>query len=425
MSCLETQILRACFASQKNLETVVARGITSLHFQDKTLREIFAIVASAYNHGQSYSPEYLAAEHPKYAPALCDFFGAVWVLNLDAFIDEMKDRAWGQTVEKKTEEFFRNLKAQEKKDRRIILDHFAALASVFESLDDVPSGGCGSEIYFKAYQEIEDTYLARKSGKAVGVPTGIPTLDRALSGGLKPCELVTIGALTGKGKTHIGVSLTMNALREGLRACYVTIEMSDTAIMKRMIACESGVNSKILSAGTFDDYTKEAQFDAIANAGVSFRKDRLFIESDTRGVFERLESVMHRYGRSKRIDLLVIDYIQQFYYAKPLQSRVSELNQITAQVKNITKQYGYATVMLAQLNREAQKEKERGKAHGSHQFEQSHSMAKDSDIILILDEESLGGQEFLYLAKNRNGEDGLRFPISLDRRISRITEGRK
>lgn len=425
MSCIETQILRAAFASQKNLERILARGVTSLHFQDQAKREIFAIIASAYNHGQSYSPEYIAEEHPKYAAALCDFFGAVWVLNLDPIIDEIKDREWGRLVEQKTSEFHRNLAAQEKKDRQTILDHFSALASVVESRDEMPSGGCGSEVFFKAYQEIEDTYLARKSGKAVGVPTGIPSLDRALSGGLKPCELAAIGALTGKGKTHIGVSLVMNALRAGLRACYVTIEMSDTVIMKRMIANESGVNSKILSAGTFDDYTKEAQFDAVANAGVAFRKDRLFIESDTRGVFERLESVMHRYGRSQRIDLLVIDYIQQFYYQKPMQSRVSELNQITAQVKNITKQYGYATVMLAQLNREAQKEKERGRAHGSHQFEQSHSMAKDSDIILILDEESLGGQEFLYLAKNRNGEDGLRFPITLDRRISRITEGRK
>lgn len=424
MSCVETQILRASFASQKNLDQILAAGITSAHFQDQARREIFGFLASGYNHGQTYSVEDLADKFPQHALMLADFISAIWVQNLQPHIEELKEREWGKLVDKKLEEFYRSTRAQVKKNRELILEQFAALASVIEAVDEMPSGGCGSEIFFKASQEIEDTYLTRKSGKPVGVPTGIPSLDRALSGGFKPCELTTVGALTGKGKTHIGVSLTMSALRAERRVCFVTIEMADTAIMKRMIANESGVNSKILTAGTFDDYSREVQFDAIAQAGAAFRKERLFIEPDTRGIYERLESVMHRYGRSKRIDLLVIDYIQQFYFQKPLQNRVSELNQITAQVKNMTKQYGFATVMLAQLNREAQKEKERGRAHGSHQFEQSHSMAKDSDIILILDEENLGGQEFLYLAKNRNGEDGFKIPVNLDRRISKLTEAR-
>lgn len=413
------KILRACLADERNLERVISAGISSCHFLVRAMKDIFAFMATAYERDRIVSAEDFPGE---YLPIVAEIVSTPWVQNLDHAIEEIKDRHWFAGLTTKAQDFLKSVeRGGSKSEAR---NNFAGFASFVEADDRAPVEKCGADVHARSQQEIEDTYLAKRNGLAIGVPTGVPTLDKCLSGGFKPCELATIGALTGKGKTHIGVSLAMSAVRSGKKTCYVTIEMADTAIMKRMIANESGVNSKILTSGSFDAGKLDEQMDAVSKSSGPFMQRLLTIADETDGSIESLELLIRKLARQNKIDLLVIDYIQQFYFNKPLQNRVAELNLITSKVKHLTKRYKFSCVMLAQLNREAQKDKERGKAHSSHQFEQSHSMAKDSDIVLILDEDAIGGQEFLYLAKNRNGEDGLRIPVNLDRRTSRLTEAK-
>lgn len=394
--------------------------LTSRHFEMPELGRLWVILQSADAHKASCDTDRILRADQSLTGVIGEIVSEPSYQNIEPVIADLKFRAWKAEALRRGRDWL-NFVASAKSEEGI-REVFADLGAAVDSLEEVPTEKCGADTHARALQKIEDTYLARKRGDAIGIPTGLATLDRCLSGGFKPGELVTIGALTGKGKTHIGVSLAMNAIRSGFKACYATIEMSDIAIMNRMIAHQSGVNSKILTAGGFDDYRIDEQMDAVARSAEPFMKKLLTIADETAGVYENLEALVRRLVRLGKLDILVIDYIQQFYFAKPLQNRVAELNLITSKVKHLTKKYNFSTVMLAQLNREAQKEKERGKAHGSHQFEQSHSIAKDSDIILILDEDAIDGQEFLYLSKNRNGEDGLRLPVNLDRRVSRIME---
>jgi len=417
---LGRQFLCACFTDNKNFEAGLDGGLTPSHFENTDYQKLWVIMRSAEEYGTMLDPYRLMRLDDRLSPVIADLISEPTVQSVKHLIFDLRFRRWKKETMRRAKEWFCFVESADTDEG--IKSRFAELGSAVESLDEAPKEKCGAAVHAEAIDEIEKTYLAKNSGRVIGTPSGIPSLDRCLSGGFKPGELIVLGALTGKGKTHIGVSFTMNALRNGKRVCYVTIEMAATGIMKRMIACESGLNSKILTSGAFDERILDAQMDAVAKSAGVFMGKGLIIADETNGSFEALETLIRKLGRSESVDLLVIDYIQQFYFDKPSQNRVSELNQITSKVKHLTKKYRFATVMLAQLNREAQKDKERGKAHSSHQFEQSHSMAKDSDIILILDEENIGGQEFLYLAKNRNGEDGLRFAVNLDRRVSRIME---
>jgi hypothetical protein len=66
--------------------------------------------------------------------------------------------------------------------------------------------------------------------------TGLPTLDDALQGGLRPNQTTLVEGNTGAGKTVMGVQLWAQMLAHGLNAEYVTMEVPAKDISARLAA---------------------------------------------------------------------------------------------------------------------------------------------------------------------------------------------
>ena len=72
------------------------------------------------------------------------------------------------------------------------------------------------------------------------MPTGILSLDLA-TGGIRPGELWTIGALPGKGKTAIAVQVILaNGANRNAKYAF-SLEMQDLEIGKRFLAAKSSL----------------------------------------------------------------------------------------------------------------------------------------------------------------------------------------
>ncbi len=71
------------------------------------------------------------------------------------------------------------------------------------------------------------------------VPTGFNPLDRTISGGLKPGELLLIGGAQGLGKTTLTLQMARNMAAAGARVLYVCYEHDERFLLTRLLALES------------------------------------------------------------------------------------------------------------------------------------------------------------------------------------------
>ena len=71
------------------------------------------------------------------------------------------------------------------------------------------------------------------------VPTGFNPLDRTISGGLKPGELLLIGGAQGLGKTTLTLQMARNMAAGGARVLYVCYEHDERFLLTRLLALES------------------------------------------------------------------------------------------------------------------------------------------------------------------------------------------
>lgn len=79
---------------------------------------------------------------------------------------------------------------------------------------------------------------------ATCIPTGIPTLDECLGGGLSVGELGVVAAPPNRGKTTFLVNFAVAAMRRGYDVVHYSLEMEPAAIRSRFDGCLLGVLRK-------------------------------------------------------------------------------------------------------------------------------------------------------------------------------------
>lgn len=89
--------------------------------------------------------------------------------------------------------------------------------------------------YYKA-REIEEYFENMPS-----VPTGFETLDDCLDGGLQWGELGLVVGETGIGKTFFMLNMAAHAYKEGYDVIYVTLEITDINLKRRLDSCITGM----------------------------------------------------------------------------------------------------------------------------------------------------------------------------------------
>ena len=98
----------------------------------------------------------------------------------------------------------------------------------------------------EAYAEAEEACQA--GGIAQGVPTGFPSLDGMLMG-LRPGQLIIIGARPAVGKTSFALNLALNAAAEGYTVAFFSLEMSGKEIAQRFICAHAQINMSNFRTG--------------------------------------------------------------------------------------------------------------------------------------------------------------------------------
>jgi replicative DNA helicase len=212
----------------------------------------------------------------------------------------------------------------------------------------VPKGGEGyvaaSEVLYSVLEEIEQR--SQKLG-LIGVPTGFTEIDD-ITGGWREGELVGICGVPKSGKSVVLMSFALNNVVDGIDVGIVTAEMQRKAVIERMLASLSGIESRAIRNGRLDaDAWKR-----LIRAAQRLRGDRggqLFID-ETPG--PSLSEVVARARalkiRQPSVRILYVDYLQLLHADD--ETHAEELRQISQGLHELALELAIPVIAAAQLN---------------------------------------------------------------------------
>ncbi|MDR0760398.1 MAG: replicative DNA helicase [Treponema sp.] len=304
----------------------------------------------------------------------------------------------------------------ESQESRIILEE--TQQRIFELTDSRQT------LTFKSIKEIippviniiESRYHSKS--QYTGVPSGFDDLDQYTSG-FQPSELIIIGARPSIGKTALALTMATNiAIHQKVSAAFFTLEMSDVALVQRLISGEANIESNSLRLGKL----KPSEFSKLLDAAGKIYEAPLYIVDMPNMKLLDLRSQARRLRSQQKVEIIFIDYLTLISSENSQLPRHEQVAEISRSLKSLARELGIPIVALSQVRREVE-----GKRSGEHagrpglaDLRESGSIEQDADLVIFLHrdrkvEPSNGEVEIgpgtipteLIIAKQRNGPVGI------------------
>jgi replicative DNA helicase len=269
------------------------------------------------------------------------------------------------------------------------------------------------QIVADAVNTIEN-YFNRK-GVLGGVGTGFPDLDR-MTDGLHKGEMIVVAARPSMGKTSLAMNIVEHAvLDQKLPVAVFSLEMTAESLALRMLCSIARVNLRNIREG----FMHESDFPKLRFATDRLASAKLFVD-DTAGLsILQLRSRARRLAQQHGIKLFVVDYLQLLHSTgrRAQENRQQEISDISSGIKALAKELEVPVIVLSQLNRELERDKNRKPRLSD--LRESGAIEQDADLVGLLykpnageDDEGMSAEESdgvpvnLLIAKQRNGPTG-------------------
>lgn len=226
---------------------------------------------------------------------------------------------------------------------------------------------------------------------------GFSRIDDALT--IAGGKLVVVGARPSVGKSALLLHLALNAIDAGRRVLLVSLEMSETEIIGRMVSRKSGVPAGRISNRNLSG----SELERVAESFALLPGDRFCISTRAQTP-QDVRRVALRMKASGGLDMIVVDYLQLLEAGRKTGSRVEAVGVISRNLKALAQELEIPVLTASQLNRAS----ERNDAPRLSDLRESGSIEQDADAVILLhapDEKEKPARQ-LILAKNRQGRCG-------------------
>ncbi len=251
--------------------------------------------------------------------------------------------------------------------------------------------------------------MAGRSVVLTGVPTGFKDLDEMTSG-LQPSDLIIVAARPSMGKTSMCLTIAQNAAIHAQAVVGIfSLEMSKESLVMRMLCSEGHVDAHRFRNG----FLNRDEWARLAGALGTLEEAKIFID-DTPGisVLEMRAKARRLAAEQKKLDLIIVDYLQLMSGSRRAESRQQEVSQISRELKALAKELHVPLIALSQLSR-APESRTDHKPQLSD-LRESGSIEQDADVVAFIyreeqynrTEENAGIAEII-VAKQRNGPTGI------------------
>lgn len=263
------------------------------------------------------------------------------------------------------------------------------------------------------------------------IPTGIPTLDKILDGGLYE-GLYVVGAISSLGKTTLVTQIADQIAQQGHDVLIFSLEMARSEIMAKSISrhtlldvMRNGGNMKdakttrgITTGIRYLNYS-QVEKDLIQRAVTEYGSyaKNIYIHEGIGdiGVEQIRDTVQRHITFTGKTPVVVIDYVQILAPADIRATDKQNTDKAVLELKRISRDYKTPVIGISSLNRASYKE-----AISMEAFKESGSLEYGSDVLIGLQLKGAGDKKFdaneakkknpreieLVILKNRNGSTG-------------------
>ncbi len=399
---LENEVI-GLIINESNLAEFARCHLTSEDFQQPLCKKLFSMAMETLGEGHSIDPtDMMGKTRPAEFKALASA--------MEAYNDIVTPRITGEKKIKDLQRF---------SDLLFGSDRMVAL------LDEIQEKKLIDPVELSNHlKSISETILTRhKRSTSIPMPTlirmvmdsqkkvedkiymGLSPIDQATNG-INRCELVTIAARTGVGKSALCMHpLIKTGVYDNQSVIYFSTEMDSTRLTRRMIANASGVSQSRIKQ---DEELSAQDIEKLSIVTPLIYESKIQFIDQVKYIDQIENAVRIEHDAGKDVRLIIVDYVQMLHIADYKKPRQQELSEISETLLRIGRKYNLTVLAVAQLNREVVKGKNgainRYAEPDITQIKDCGSIEQDSDRIILLWQDS--NDEHLthfHLAKNREG----------------------
>ena len=189
-----------------------------------------------------------------------------------------------------------------------------------------------------------------QSNGLTGIPSGFLSIDNFTSGWQKQ-DLVIVGGASSMGKTSFALNLAINAVKLGHPTVVFSYEMSVNQMLMRLISGDTDINNKHLLKGKLYDN----ELIKIHSSVSKLENLDMYIDECKNTSLKYLLNRIRQYVIAKKIQMVVVDYMQLISYNIHGRSREQEVSHVARALKNIAKELDITVIALSQLSRNVSK----------------------------------------------------------------------
>ncbi len=244
---------------------------------------------------------------------------------------------------------------------------------------------------------VDEALATRRFVAPPSLPTGFSPLDGHLAGGLRPGDLMVIGALQGVGKTTFALQIARNVVASAAGAAlYASFEHDDLALLERILVMEAWlavghaapplqhlrrrIESRSSGAGSLADVVGdmpgiEPALEALRRYGERLQFSR------ARGGVTGVDDLAALAKHAPVPPVVFVDYLQKLHAGDGVSEEV-QVRKVACALKDLALELSVPVVAVTALDRLGHDER---RARARH-LKGSVTLAYEADAVLIINE---------------------------------------
>jgi len=255
------------------------------------------------------------------------------------------------------------------------------------------------QIVSKTIDYIDDI---KESG--AGLSTGFKSIDKLLNG-LRNGTLTVIAGRPSMGKSTLAMNFANN-ISKTKSVLFYSLEMTQVQLMMKIVSSETDIPLWKVERNQLTESENDRWYKALAKAG---DKNMTIIDKGGISAEDIVVKARQLHGQHE-LGVIIVDYLQIMNYKK--EKEVSELGNITRELKYLSKELDIPVILLSQLSRGV--EYRGNKRPLMSDLRSSGEIEQDADVIIMCYRDEYYTKEAstekgiaeIIIAKNRMGQSG-------------------
>jgi len=247
-------------------------------------------------------------------------------------------------------------------------------------------------------------YINDLKEHGAGLSTGFEDIDKLLNG-LRNGTLTVIAGRPSMGKSTLAMNFANN-ISKRKSVVFFSLEMTQVQLMMKIVSSETNIPLWKVERNQLTEDENDRWYKALAEAG---NKNMTIIDKGGISAKDIVVKSRQLHGE-KELGVIIVDYLQIMSYDKS--KEVSELGNITRELKYLAKELDIPVILLSQLSRGV--EYRGNKRPLMSDLRSSGEIEQDADVIIMCyrdeyytkEASTEKGMAEIIIAKNRMGQSG-------------------